>query len=383
MSFLVITYGMPISIPVWAEPLNKLKDIEQSLANTKTKSHLLNEKELKLDKDLNKLRQRSISAAIKARQHAARLTALEIKIAELNRRSQNKKQALFSRKKQLNYLIGAIQRIALHPPGALVALPSKPSDTVRTAILLRSILPEIEARAKNLKKQIDSLLDIRSAIIHSQEIIKLEQNHLDKERAIIAKLSSKKIKVMKSTYIARKNLDQKAMDLSKQAKNLRELLASLTAKNNVNARVGIASGARNIPQKFVPLSRHGLPVVGQINVTFGQPDRSGERSLGLSIRARPGATVISPSKGKVVFAGPFKGLGNLLIIEFSDKIHILLGGLEKIFIPVGQKVLEGEPVGIISSLKIKDKILYFELRKNGQAINPLPWLALEQNRKRG
>ena len=188
---------------------------------------------------------------------------------------------------------------------------------------------------------------------------------------------------MKSTNIARKNLDQKAMALSKQAKNLRELLASLTAKKNVNSRDGIASGARNIPQKFVPLSHHGLPVVGQINVTFGQPDRSGERSLGLSIRARPGATVISPSKGKVVFAGPFKGLGNLLIIEFSDKIHILLGGLEKIFIPVGQKVLEGEPVGIISSLKIKDKILYFELRKNGQAINPLPWLALEQNRKRG
>ena len=374
---------MPISASVWAVPVKKLKDIEQSLANTKTKSHLLNEKELKLDKDLNQLRQRSISAASKARLHAARLTALEIKIGKLNRRSQNKKQALISRKKQLNYLIGAIQRIALHPPGALVALPSKPSDTVRTAILLRSILPEIEARAKNLKKQIDSLLDIRSAIIHSQEIIKLEQNHLDKERAIIAKLSSKKIKVMKSTYIARKNLDQKAMALSKQAKNLRELLASLTAKKNVNSRDGIASGVRNIPQKFVPLSRHGLPVVGQINVTFGQPDRSGERSLGLSIRARPGATVISPSKGKVVFAGPFKGLGNLLIIEFSDKIHILLGGLEKIFIPVGQKVLEGEPVGIISSLKIKDKILYFELRKNGQAINPLPWLALEQNRKRG
>ena len=243
----------------------------------------------------------------------------------------------------------------------------------------RQILPEIEARAKNLKKQIDSLLDIRSAIIHSQEIIKLEQNHLDKERAIIAKLSSKKIKVMKSTYIARKNLDQKAMALSKQAKNLRENLASLTAKKKVNSSYGIGSGTRNL----VPLSRHGLPVVGKINVTFGQPDRSGERSLGLSIRARPGATVISPTKGKVVFAGPFKGLGNLLIIEFSDKIHILLGGLEKIFIPVGQKVLEGEPVGIISSLKIKDKILYFELRKNGQAINPLPWLALEQNRKRG
>ena len=209
------------------------------------------------------------------------------------------------------------------------------------------------------------------------------QNYLEKERAIIAKLRSKKIKIMKSTYFARKDLDKKAMVLSKQAKNLRELLASLTDKKNANTSYGIASGNRNLPKNFVPLSRRGLPVVGKINVTFGQPDHSGERSLGLSIRATPGATVISPSKGKVVFAGPFKGLGNLLIIEFSDKLHILLGGLEKIFIPVGQKVLEGEPVGIISSLKINDKILYLELRKNGQAINPLPWLALERNRKRG
>ena len=380
---MAIIFGMPLSTSVWAEPVKKLKNVEQSLANTKNKSHLLSEKELKLDKDLHKLRQRSISAAGKARQHALKLTALEIKIAELKRSSQKKKQSLISRKNELNYLIGAIQRIALHPPFALFLLPSKPSDTVRTALLLRSILPEIETRAKILKKKINSLSEIRSAIIHSREIIKLEQNNLDKERAIIAKLTSKKIKIMKSTYIARENLDKKAMVLGKQAKNLRAILARIKAKKNVNSSYRIRSRTHNLPQKLVPLSRRGLPVVGEINITFGQPDQSGERSLGLSIRARPGATVISPRKGKVVFAGPFKELGNLLIIEFSNELHILLGGLEKIFIPVGQKVLEGEPVGIISSLKMKEKILYLELRKNGQAINPLPWLAVERNRKRG
>jgi septal ring factor EnvC (AmiA/AmiB activator) len=135
----------------------------------------------------------------------------------------------------------------------------------------------------------------------------------------------------------------------------------------------------NLPR----FSRRGLPVAGRITVSFGGKDHNGQKSRGISIRARPNATVIAPSSGTVVFAGPFRGLGNLLIIEYGRQYHLLLGRLARIDVLVGEKVLAGEPVGIILFIELTGTTLYLELRRNGQPINPLPWLAARRDRKRG
>ena len=97
-------------------------------------------------------------------------------------------------------------------------------------------------------------------------------------------------------------------------------------------------------------------------------------SKGLTIAARPGATVVSPFDGTVIaFAGPFRGYGELLIIEHTEGYHTLLAGLGRIDGTVGQRVLAGEPVGLMGDEKAA--ALYVELRRDGQPINPLPWLA--------
>ena len=74
---------------------------------------------------------------------------------------------------------------------------------------------------------------------------------------------------------------------------------------------------------------------------------------------------------------------NLLIIEYGRQYHLLLGRLARIDVLVGEKVLAGEPVGIIPSTELTGTTLYLELRRNGQPINPLPWLAARRDRKRG
>jgi septal ring factor EnvC (AmiA/AmiB activator) len=85
--------------------------------------------------------------------------------------------------------------------------------------------------------------------------------------------------------------------------------------------------------------------------------------------------VIAPRDGLIVFAGPFRGLGQLLIIEYQAKYHLLLAGLGRIDKQVGENVLAGEPVGIMNASRTAGPALYMELRRNGQPINPLPWLA--------
>jgi septal ring factor EnvC (AmiA/AmiB activator) len=84
---------------------------------------------------------------------------------------------------------------------------------------------------------------------------------------------------------------------------------------------------------------------------------------------------VAPYDGQVVFAGPFRDYGQLLIIEHGEGYHMLLAGFERIDSAVSQTLLAGEPVGVMARPTEGNPRLYIELRHNGRPINPLPWLA--------
>ena len=96
---------------------------------------------------------------------------------------------------------------------------------------------------------------------------------------------------------------------------------------------------------------------------------------GLKIISGPGAQVVAPYDGRVVFAGPFRGYGKLLIIEHGQGYHSLLSGLGKIQTAVGQNLISGEPIAAMGTPPTGKPILYMELRKNGKLLNPAPWLS--------
>ncbi|MBS40661.1 MAG: hypothetical protein CMM83_02895 [Rhodospirillales bacterium] len=394
--FISITFGIPFPTPLHADKTRLLGDVEKHLEKTRNKSILLNKTVKKLNKELGNLRIRSILAAKKERQHAVKLVNYEKNIEHLNRIVIVKNKFLISKKKQFNNLIGFIQRVALQPPIALLLSPSTPSDTVRSALLIRSILPDVEKHSQDLKVEIDSLLETRSAIIKAKNNIKLQKKRLEQQRLNIKKLTSQKIKIMQINQNKHELLIKKIGNLSNEAKNLRQLLVGLGANKKKASNKNIFrtnkakgnekvhwSGEDSSGRKLTDSYHLGLPVIGTFEVTYGKTNSNNGHLRGLSIKTKPGTTVISPRKGRVVFAGPFKGLEKLLILEVRNNIHILLVGLESIYIPVGQKVLKGEPIGKVSSTDMNDKILYLELRKNGEPINPLPWLTAGNYRKRG
>ncbi len=93
--------------------------------------------------------------------------------------------------------------------------------------------------------------------------------------------------------------------------------------------------------------------------------------------------MVSPHEGRVVFAGPFRRYGQLLIIEHGEGYYSLLAGLARIDGVIGQWILGGEPVGIMGRPGNGNPALYMELRRNGQPINPLPWLAARKGKVSG
>ncbi|HME29575.1 MAG TPA: peptidoglycan DD-metalloendopeptidase family protein, partial [Pseudolabrys sp.] len=206
---------------------------------------------------------------------------------------------------------------------------------------------------------------------------------------------------------------QRAMQLARQADNLKDLISTLERNLDTatrNARVAARSGdekksldsrpspeARKDPGRLAPAVAFStakkqlpLPVNGVRIREFGASDGFGGTERGLTIAARNGSQVTSPCDGWVVYAGHFRNYGQLLILNAGDGYHVLLAGMERISVDLGQFVVTGEPVAVMGSRAQAtatvaagsgQPVLYVEFRKDGTPVDPGPWWAASEVEK--
>ena len=124
---------------------------------------------------------------------------------------------------------------------------------------------------------------------------------------------------------------------------------------------------------------------------FGDPDGYGGAEKGLSLAAKPGTLVAAPMDASVLFAGPYRTYGQVLILNAGDGYNMVIAGLGRVNVLPGQFVLAGEPVATIGDGSVRsataaavganEPILYIELRKDGVAVDPGPWFKKSEDEK--
>jgi septal ring factor EnvC (AmiA/AmiB activator) len=134
-----------------------------------------------------------------------------------------------------------------------------------------------------------------------------------------------------------------------------------------------------------------MPATGVLQRGFGAPDGFGGAEKGMLIATRPQAIVASPCDGWAAYAGPYRSYGQLLIINAGQGYYIILAGMDRINVNVGQFILAGEPVAVMGDGSAKtaaaiaigavQPVLYIEFRKDGAAIDPGPWWAKPELQK--
>lgn len=159
---------------------------------------------------------------------------------------------------------------------------------------------------------------------------------------------------------------------SAQPKNERPSKQSATLENERTPEVGASSGA------FARLKGSlRLPVKGSVSNRFGAPRDGGSLWKGLFVRAASGGEVKAIASGRVVFADWMRGFGNLLIVDHGDNYLSIYGNNESLFKQVGEAVKGGEAVAVVgNSGGNPESGLYFELRHQGQPLDPLKWVNL-------
>ena len=183
---------------------------------------------------------------------------------------------------------------------------------------------------------------------------------------------------------------RKALELAKREAEAAERAAKAAEEQQASLQTGpsVSDLEKPVNVRAFPVSptvaNLTMPARGDVVAKYGQSEAAGGLlSKGITIATRSSAQVVAAYDGRVVYAGEFRGYGQILIIEHGGRYHTLLAGLQRIDAVAGQWVLAGEPVGVMGGEAGGNPELYLELRRTGQPINPLPWLATTSDKVQG
>jgi septal ring factor EnvC (AmiA/AmiB activator) len=388
---LVLAIFIPFQGMAAETPETDLKSVERALKQSEARSRSLALDAKRITKERAKIRKTLISAARDTQIRQRAIDRLKNHVARLRAQERAKTQSLNARRKSLTELIAALQRIARHPPEAVMAYSATPQDTLRSALLLRSAIPEVESRARELKETLSALTRLRTLAGKREANLASKVTALKHKRRELYQLLKKKRALEKKALSKHTRSKNDVLQLAAKAKSLRDLLEKLKQhKKRLRTARLLPPPSRHQRRTKRKLPKHSEtrpfvvarargnfapPVLGTITARYGAKVNFGPKNKGLRISTTPQAQVIAPFDGLVVFAGPFRGYGRLLIIDHGGGYHTLLSGLERIDTDVNQRLLTGEPIGTMGQPSKGRPELYLELRRNGQPINPLPWLA--------
>jgi septal ring factor EnvC (AmiA/AmiB activator) len=366
-----------------ADP-KKLKEVEARIKREREAAAQLAKRTAAIQTEIRALRDKLVKGAAATQTRETTLTRQESELRVLEAREKAAAADFQRRQQQLAEILAALQRLSLRPPVTLASRSDDANDAVRTALVLRSLVPELERRAERLKQEIAAYTRLKEAIKARRGSVADADSALGRERQALVNLLEQKQALLRETEEEQAASKARLEALTREAQDLRDLVAKLRqdkAKPEAAPRTAALTepGKGKIRSFAAFKGKLTLPAAGTVSSRFGTDEKYGEFSKGLMIGARPGAQAVAPFDGQVVFAGPFRGYGRILIIEHRDGYHSLIVGLARIDASVKQWVLAGEPVGIVGEYDSQGAQLYVEIRWNGRPIDPAHWFLPRQS----
>jgi septal ring factor EnvC (AmiA/AmiB activator) len=338
------------------------------------------------------------------------------KLEGLKGEEQKIRASLAARRDVLAEVLAALQRMGLNPPPAILVKPEDALSSVRSAILLGAVVPELRQQTEILLADLKEQSRVTASIEAERARLTAAVGEQAAEKKRLGMLLEAKQKLEAETQTALAAEKQRSQALAAKAGSLKELIASLEADkarkaaDAAKAAEQKAADADKVPAQTAPAQTElaalpvpeanrltaaapfsalrgqiALPVTGKIKRRFGTSDGNGAVMLGDMVATQSGAIVTAPADGNVLYAGPFRSYGQLLILNAGDGYHVVLAGMSRISVASGQSVLAGEPVGAMGEARVASTSaskngnatpeLYVEFRKDGKPVDPTPWWA--------
>ena len=400
--------------------LDTLKERDEQLEKLRAEQRRILENEAKLKREIEaigddrrKFNQQIIETAARVTEVEERAAQTQERLDVLDEKEQALRTSLQQRRGLIAEVLAALQRIGRQTPPALMIRAEDALQSVRSAMMLGAVLPEMRHQAEVLATDLAELVRLRKQIADERGQLARDLLVLVDDRQRLALFVDERQKRLVEAERALGEERQHAAELAVQAENLNQLIVKLEQGLDSAARSARAAARASEDKKgsgirpdFAALKDPGrlspaisfasakgmlpLPVNGARIREFGAPDGVGGTEKGVSIAARPGGQITAPCDGWVVYAGPFRNYGQLLILNAGGGYHVLLAGMEHISVDLGQFVVTGEHVAVMGSEAqstaakaggTSQPVLYVEFRKDGIPVDPGPWWAANEGQK--
>jgi septal ring factor EnvC (AmiA/AmiB activator) len=421
----------------WAQSPEDLQQIQEQIDQGKIEANELRQKADELAQDVARLQQSLVRSAAEVQDAESEATKLEHELADLSEREKTSTTDLDLKRRQLSETLMALERLSLRPAQAAFFSDRTPVDEARAAILMAAATQALDQRARQLQSDLAEIQELRELAAARQEELAASVDRLAQENQHLAALLKEKARLQEATLAQSEERKQRQAQLADQAKSLKDLLdrlESARAEEEARQQAAAIEAARKaaeaakkeaerlaaerqqaeqereqkgskeaeaseeeageqmaaITPQLPPAMRlqpppadlpafprqpGGLirPARGEIAAKFGQSTDAFGEGKGVVIATRAGAQVVTPFDGQIVFEGPFRSYGQILIIEHRGGYHTVLAGLAHVDVVVGQWLKAGEPVGAMIETTQGHPQLYVELRRSGQPFDPAPW----------
>lgn len=395
---LILTCGYALpSLAAKSVNDQRLDEIKQEIDALSKDKEKLASKKANLEKNIEKQEDTLLSLSTKIQSNELNQKHLKTQLLELTEKEKALNASFLARKVDIERLIFAMIRLKTIPTEIMLLQPDGLLAAAQGSMVMGSVLPNVEQDIKDLAHEIENLNALKEEIRKQKEKAEQVKQDLAQDHKKLSVLIAQR---KTDLYNTNKNLHRHQLTLSKlsrEAENVEDLLSKISQLQNIPKPVSAprkASASKNIrhednitattKRKAAPPRNNanimqapyqlapGMPVVGQVQVKYGQTDDIGAKSQGWTISTQSNAIVTSPFSGTVKYTGAFKRYGQIILIEHGDDYFSLIGGINEIYVLPETKVSRGTPIGKMGEIiKSNGEIgLYYEVRYKGKPVDP-------------
>lgn len=332
--------------------------------------------------EADRLKKRSAALAARIQSAEADINAGEARVALVTRRLKEQEARLAEQQQPLLELTAALQQLSRQPPVSVLAQPGSLTDMVHARAVIDAAMPVIAKRTEGVRRELAQLRATRRQQAIALKALASSKAQLAQRRDALTRLENEGRLRSRELLSSAQLESDRALGLGEKARDIVELMDTLETDSATRGELAQLAGpvqrprdpssaATQAPPPPAPeaeLARgaYRLPVVGRIVAGLGEVNDSGVRSRGITIAARPGGQVVAPARGRVSFAGDYRGYGKILIIDHGGGWTSLVTGLIGLSVSVGDTLDAGTPIGRAGS---DDSRITVELRRAGRPVD--------------
>ncbi|KRA81684.1 hypothetical protein ASD76_13315 [Altererythrobacter sp. Root672] len=366
--------------------------LRQALAerrNAQARSERLEREAATMRDAADKTARQGAALAARVQEAEAGISAAEARLALANSERARLREELGREQQPVVHLTAALQQFARRPLALSILRPGSVRETVYLRAMLDSATPEIQTRTAGLRGRLARMSQLREESEQALVALRAEEARLSARQRELAELETTQRLALRTASSNADREVERALALAEEARDLDALIGELDRAGSLRARLAALPGPLMRPARpgepgltelpgealpdasaTAPPAPYLLPVTGRTIIGFGAT-QGGSVSRGVTFAPRAGAQVVAPAAGRVVFAGPYRGYGRIVIIQHPGGWTSLITGLARTDAVVGESVVSGAPLGVADQGNPR---VTLELRRDGEPVNPLPFV---------